>query len=170
LWDTPLPRIVFPPDFDRRRYDVTVDVPFADREMVVQSARATIESRFGLSIGGESSSRRVYVLTAGGRPSPQRKPARDGEQRMSGAGEHSIIGTGQSMRDIAQSLENLLGTPVLDESGVDGTYNYSVLSEAPPAEAAFDMARQLGVELTPAERQIEMLVVRRVAGPPQPER
>jgi uncharacterized protein (TIGR03435 family) len=66
------------------------------------------------------------------------------------------------MKDIAGAFEGLLNIPVVDETGLKGTYNYSALTKLPAAEAPFDLAHQLGLELTEAERPIEMLVVRKV--------
>ncbi len=84
------------------------------------------------------------------------------EEYMSGGGQMSIVGTAQTMQDIAHAFEGLLNVPVVDETGLKGKYNYSVLSKLSEPEAAFDFAHQLGLELTQAERQIEMLVVRKV--------
>ena len=73
-----------------------------------------------------------------------------------------IIGTAQAMQDIAGVFEGLLNTPVIDGTGLKGKYNYSVMSKLSESEGAFDMAHQLGLELTEAERPIEMLVVRKI--------
>lgn len=75
----------------------------------------------------------------------------------------SIIGTAQSMEDIADEFEGLLNVPVVNETGRDGKYNYFAVTKGASREsAARDLAHQLGLELTQAERQIEMLVVRNV--------
>ncbi len=66
------------------------------------------------------------------------------------------------MQDVARDLENQINVPVFDETGLKGTYNYSVASKLSALEAGIDFAHQLGLELTPAERSVEMLVVRKV--------
>src|SRR5215471_9792814 len=81
---------------------------------------------------------------------------------MSGGGESSIIGTVQTMRDIAREFEGLLNTPVIDSTNLNGKYNYSALSKLSKPESAFDLAHQLGLKLTEATRPIEMLVVRQL--------
>ena len=81
---------------------------------------------------------------------------------MCGGGQGSIIGTAQTMQDIARAFEGLLNVPVVDGTGLKGTYNYSALSKQSQSEAAFDLAHQLGLELTEAERPIGMLIVRNI--------
>jgi uncharacterized protein (TIGR03435 family) len=81
---------------------------------------------------------------------------------MAAVGQESIIGTAQGMPDIARTFEDLLNVPVIDETRWQGKYNYSVSSKLTGSEAAFDMAHQLGLELTEVKRPIEMLVVRNV--------
>jgi uncharacterized protein (TIGR03435 family) len=162
LWNTPMARIAFPEKLDEGSYDVTAHVPVADRERLLQLVRGAVEKQFGLRVVREDRTERVYVLTAAGSLSPRLQPATNGEKWMSGAGERSIIGTAQTMQDLARAFEGQLKVPVIDGSGLKGKYSYSASSKLPEPEAAFDLAHQLGLELTPAEKQIEMLVVRKL--------
>jgi uncharacterized protein (TIGR03435 family) len=113
-----------------------------------------------LSIERETRTEEVYLLTARQIPSAQLRPSREKDGIMSGGSEKSIIGTNQTMKDIASIFQSLLNTPVIDESGVEGKFSYSALSNLSPPESVFDFARQLGLELTPAVRPVELLVVR----------
>ena len=62
-------------------------------------------------------------------------------------------------------MESLLKKPVLDETGLTNHYDYELKWDAkerehPDLEALVSAAReQLGVELTPARRMIEVLLV-----------
>lgn len=162
LWDAPIARIAFPENLDEGNYDVTAHIPVTDREVLLRTVREAVETRFGLRVGKEERPQRVYVLTAGPNPSPNLRPAIGDEQRMSGGGQGSIVGTAQTKADIAQELEYLLGVPVIDATGLKGAYDYSASSKLSGSEAALDLAHRLGLELTQAERPIEMLVVRKV--------
>ncbi len=162
LWDTPLARIVFPEKLDEGNYDVSAHMPVADHELLRQTVREAVERHFGLRVQREERSERVYVLTHPDKPSSQLQPAMSTENWMCGSGQGSIIGTAQSMRDIARAFEGMLGVPVVDGTGLKGKYDYSASSKLSESEAAFDMAQQLGLELTQEERPIEMLVVRRL--------
>jgi uncharacterized protein (TIGR03435 family) len=84
--------------------------------------------------------------------------------RLPGTGGHDaeVLRAKTWSQDIARALEGLSGRPVIDETGLKGKYNYSVSSNIPRPEAVFDFADQLGLKLTPADRQIEILVVRQL--------
>jgi uncharacterized protein (TIGR03435 family) len=162
LWNTPMARIAFPEKLAEGSYDVSAHIPGVDRELLLQRVREAVELQFGLRVEREERIERVYMLTALGNPSRQLQPAISGEKWMCGGGQGSIIGTAQAMQDIASAFEGLLNTPVVDGTGLKGKYNYSASSKLSESEAAFDLAHQLGLELTEAERPIEMLVVRKV--------
>ena len=160
LWETPEARISFPEEWDERNYDVTVRLATQDPGLMRKTAREAIEHRFGLSISKEQQPQRVYLLTVRGASPHLRQAA--GSQRMFGAGLESIIGTAETMADMAKTFESLLKMPVIDQTGREGRYDYAASSKLPAPESAFDMARQLGMELTEGERPVEMLVVRRL--------
>jgi uncharacterized protein (TIGR03435 family) len=161
LWNTPLARIAFPEKLAEGNYDVTAYMPGVDRELLRQFIREAVERQFGLVVEKEERTEKVYILSTQNR-SPKLQPAVNGEKWMCGGGQGSIIGTAQAMQDIAGVFEGLLNAPVVDGTGLKGNYNYSALSKLSESEAAFDLAHQLGLELTAAERPIEMLVVRKI--------
>ena len=67
---------------------------------------------------------------------------------MTGGGEGSIIGTNQTTHDIARALQDLLRVPVVDESDMNGKYDYSATRKLAGSEAALDFAGKLGFDLT----------------------
>jgi uncharacterized protein (TIGR03435 family) len=162
LWDTPLARIVFPEKLAEGNYDVTADMPGLEREPLLQLVREAVERRFGLLVQREERMEKVYMLTARQSPSTQLQSAANGDKWMCGVGEGSIIGTAQTTEGIARAFQGLLDVPVVDATGWNGTYNYSASTKLTQSEAAVDLAHQLGLELTEAQRPIEMLVVRNV--------
>jgi uncharacterized protein (TIGR03435 family) len=114
----------------------------------------------GLLIDRELGVTRAYVMSAAARPSSHLQAAREDEVEMSGGGEGSIFGTRETTRDIAAALQDLLGVPVVDETGMKGKYDYSATSKLAGSEAALDLARQLGFDLKSADRPVEMLVAK----------
>lgn len=161
LWDMPLARIRFPEELDERSYDVTAHIPVEDSDLLLKLVQEAVESHFGLRIEKEVHMERIYVLTAAG-PSSQLQPAGSSEETMSGCGPEAIFGTARTMPEIAGSLEGVLNAPVVDETTRPGKFNYTASTKASGLEGALDMAHQLGLELTPSERPVEMLVVRKV--------
>jgi uncharacterized protein (TIGR03435 family) len=68
---------------------------------------------------------------------------------------------------LAGSLEGTLGRPVLDETGLDGRYAIELTWDPQRPEGLLAAVReQLGLELAPARREIEVLVVRPKPEPP----
>ncbi len=161
LWENSMARIVFPEKLDEGYYDLTAEIPVADRALTVKVVQEALERHFGLLVKKEERTEQIYVLRAVGHSSPQLQPASTADEWMSGGGQQSIIGTAQRMEDIAQVFEGLLNIPVVNETGIQGSYNYSASSKLSQPEAALDLAHQLGFELTQVERPVEMLVVRK---------
>jgi uncharacterized protein (TIGR03435 family) len=160
LWDTSPERIVFPQDLDPGNYDVVAYLPVDDNDLLRNLLREAVEQRFGLRVEKEMRTAPVYVLAAA-QPSPQLRRSSEKEGIMTGGDENSIIGTNRTMKDIASILGGLLGAPVIDETLVEGNFSYSVSSNLHGPDAVFDLARKLGLRLEPAERSVEMLVVRK---------
>jgi uncharacterized protein (TIGR03435 family) len=59
-------------------------------------------------------------------------------------------------------LEEGLGDPVIDQTGLTGRYDYFVSTKLQGQESAFDIARQLGLALQKTEQPIEMLTVHKL--------
>ncbi len=160
LWNVSLARISYPPDQDRGNYDVSAHTPVANPEVLLKTVQQALQQRLHLSIDFETRTERVFVMTASGATAPGLQPAAEADTGMIGVGGNSIVGTAQTMYQVASALEGLLHVPVIDETGRIGNFNFAAYSKASPSEAPFDLARQLGVQLTAADRPVDMLVVR----------
>ena len=160
LWEMPPARISFPKDLDDTPYDVVANMPLDDQALVRTLVEEAIEKHFGLRIEKETRVMRAYALTAEQNPSPRLQPAQKDKVEAFTDGDGSMSATAAEMKDLASSFEDMLGVPVIDRTGLPGKYQYLVsktTSQGP--EAAFDMARQLGLTLTETEQPVEMLVV-----------
>ena len=161
LWDVLPTRISFPLNLDETNYDITVHIPMADRELLLKLVRQAIEDKFGLHIERETRTQRFYLLSTQ-HSSLQLQSARQDEAWTTGVGPGSIMASAAKMQVIAEMLEGQINAPVIDTTGRTGKYNFSASSKLLEAEAAFDMAHQLGLELTPVNQPIEVLVVNQV--------
>jgi uncharacterized protein (TIGR03435 family) len=159
LWQQRVTRISFPKDLDKDGYDVTAHIPEGSREQMLQAVRGAVLQRFGLTAHKATLPQTVYVLRTGEHPSSQFRPAKEGEFTVSGGGKNIVMGSATPVAVLANAFEDILETPVIDETGLSGNYDYSAATQTPPPQSAFEMARQLGLEFTQAERPIEMLVV-----------
>jgi len=161
VWETAPTRIVFPENLDDGSYDLSAYIPESNGDVLMRLVRDAVERYFGLSVQKETRTKRVYLLTAV-RPSDQLRVAGAGEDPMAGARTQSLIGVARSLRDMADCFEAPLDVPVMDQTGLSGKYDYSVTSELQPPDSVFEMAGQLGLKLTEAERPVEVVVVRKV--------
>ena len=76
------------------------------------------------------------------------------------AGIANISAGNTTMDEFARQLEQGLGRPVIDESGLDGVYDLEVRGNAKNTEEFIRMLReQTGLVLTPATRSVEFLRV-----------
>jgi len=108
---------------------------------------------------------------------PQLPPGRPGATRitMVGAG-FRFLGRMQTGADIASTLENHIGHPVIDKTGLKGVYDYTldvaavgpvqINSQAAPAETDIGdilgaVVRQLGLKLEGKKGPVDVLVVDR---------
>ena len=159
LWEMPPTRISFPKTLDDTRYDVLAIMALNDEALMRTLVKEAIEKHFGLRIEKETRLMRVYALTAARNPASHLQPAKEGEVKSSGGREGFESATAGEMKYIASNLEEMLGVPVIDQTGLTGKYDYFISTRLHGPEEAFDMARQLGLTLTEIEQPIEMLVV-----------
>lgn len=152
-------RTVFESDIPPGRFDFIANVPAGSSEALKQE----IQKQFGLVGKFETRDADVLLLKVRRNNAPGLKPptGREGGPWM-GNGEFSC--QNQSFETIARILEAHFGTPVIDETGLDGRFDFDLhwQEQEPPQnldglkQALLD---QLGLELVPANLPIEMLVV-----------
>ena len=175
------------------RYDVTLtSARDVDADAMQRLLEDALEKKFGLSITPESRPLEVYVLTAPNGPgaalhrhagsggkataSPQ---SGDGSVQEIGEEEQiqimerncagvpsggGIVATAGRLPDLGRTLELDLDRPLVDETHLTGSYDFKVGSYD-NKESLFKLLReQLGLVVTPAERSLKVLAVRRTGG------
>ncbi len=174
-------RIELPASVDTdARYDVAVVLPRPEeREEILSLIRRGVEDHFHLAATHENLLRDVYVLTAPDKkpPAAPADPFAGGDGSISSMemgstdGPHDInsitdIGLGNSTVDeFCKMLEWGLDRPVVNESKLDGKFNFEVsapaLSQQPPPHDFVERLReQLGLVIVPAQRNVETTVYR----------
>ncbi len=170
-----------PPLSEDEKYDIMFEWPKGDIKVGRRLLKQAMADTFGLSIHTEKRMTDVYVLTfvEGDRPvlEPQMgnaaydketgkvAPTRELLDRII-AGEEFFMAVGDT-EALAQNLSSALGKPVIAEAELDdGFYHFDFPFhyQRPPRDDAFDVVRsamkeKYGMLLTPARREVEMLIV-----------
>ena len=149
-----------------------------------------LEDRFHLKLHTETRQMRAYELLVG-KDGPRLQPAQDGEVRFDGrvapegVGAYvtrtgpRLVGRRASMTELAESLARSLQCPVVDRTGIAGTFDFNVAfskeTENPGGETASGPARapslpiaiqeQLGLKLQAGKAPAQILVIDHIEQP-----
>jgi uncharacterized protein (TIGR03435 family) len=155
---------------DLDRYEVNAraadGTPVPELRKMMQTL---LVERFHLALHRESREMTVLVMTAP-QPKPALHPAAnpDGPPRITPDGS-SLLMTGMSMADLAEFMAGPLHIPVLDRTGLDGRFDFSVAGPS-RSDENFEhtlsmlvelLDQQLGLKLQRQKTPIEILVIDR---------
>jgi uncharacterized protein (TIGR03435 family) len=151
---------VIGPGAMRRRYSLVAAVAEEDAESLRPLLKRELESRFGLESHMETRPFDVWVLTAGARPAlPIAKDTasstwiRDYDAKLEAA----------STANLAAALQSILGKPVVDETGLGGSYDLEFAwGEDREKSTVAVMRDRFGLVLAPGKRDLEALIVDRL--------
>ena len=74
------------------------------------------------------------------------------------------MGGTSSLADLCQMLEGVLGRPVVDETGIEGSIEFDIRDSQGTDGLLQDLRERYGLALTPVRREIERLVLRPLSG------
>ncbi|MCX5683555.1 MAG: TIGR03435 family protein [Planctomycetota bacterium] len=133
-------------------------------EELQAAAQQALAQQLGLAASRAPRKMSVYLLKApNGKPDALR-PTSGGWKSCSGGsgGQARTVHNMAISEALTPCLEMRLGRPVLDETGIKGAFDYTL---ALPADSSFEAIAKavrdgLGMELVPAERERDVLVVK----------
>ena len=161
-----------------------------DNDAMMRRVQDALKKRFNLNIASEDRPMDVYVMTAPYGPGPELRPsdsmggmigassnfilrkgqkptpenmkaAMDRQVASGGITVGSISVSGGTIEDFCRQLETGLDRKVVDETHLTGHYDFEVARGDRTRDEFFDMLReQLGLAVTPEQRDVTMLVVR----------
>jgi uncharacterized protein (TIGR03435 family) len=172
------------PDWiDREPYffDARAENPDAGPDQIRAMVQTLLADRFKLAVRRDTRQSNVYRLIVG-RNGSKLKDANGGRRNyLNWTGPGQVTFTEMtSLVSLSAILASFLGAPVLDETGLKGTYNYSLefadprlansreprLGEADSRPDLFTAVQeQLGLQLQSAKRAIEFVVIDHVERP-----
>ena len=160
-YQTPFHRLVSQVPEVEGKYEVSVVTPKGREDLLYPMFQEMVESTFGIRARRETREMDVSVLRVRPNSSKLRPSWSDTAQQWFVDGK--IHARKQSVANLADVLENLLDRPVVDETGMEGEYDwefsYRKADEAMVMSAVRD---ELGLEIVPGRRLIEVLVVKEV--------
>jgi uncharacterized protein (TIGR03435 family) len=171
------------------RYDVTLALPRdIDEDAMQHMLEDALQKKFGLAITPESRAMDVYVLTAPNGPGvalhPHATTARTGGMATqmaqdaagsekddagqityvgkvcSGTSSGGISASAGTIEDFRRTLEPDLDRLLVDETHLTGSYDFKIGSYANKDELFKLMHDQLGLVVTPTQRNMAILTVR----------
>lgn len=139
-------------------YDFSFSIPKRDGAAVLPLLRQMLELAFGLRVHHEMRELDVYLLrTIPGQPSTLR--VADRESSVS-SGDGVISTKGATLAQLAAVLESELNHPVFDQTNLSGLFQYALYwDDARPESVVEAIHTQLGIELAPARRSLDVLVI-----------
>ena len=108
-------------------------IPGHFKEFQAQFA-GTLRATFGLEVGPNSKVMGVYVMTQISTNAPGLRPAPAGTRGGGSDTEGGFHFTGGDLKGVVGGLETALGTPVIDESGLNGRYDVDMKWKLSAAE------------------------------------
>jgi uncharacterized protein (TIGR03435 family) len=187
IFDVDVRRIDFPNEaVASERFDIAVSLPVEVNESTMQHLLAdAIQKRFGLHIAPVSEAMNVYVLTAPNGPSTAMKrhvtkisaaeiAGFSGADADGDAGKITVFGQdctdkgsnagisveASTMSDFRRTLEGDLDRVVLDETHLAGSFDFTVGNYTSQQQLFQLLHDQLGLVVTPMERNVTVLAVR----------
>ena len=152
------------------KFDIVATCPpETPRDRVRQMLQTLLAQRFSLRVHREDRTVKGYALVAARRRPPVRAAPSGAEENLT-FGDGRIIARAMSMRALADRLSGSifkLERPVVDMTGIDGVYDFTLRWAADTAPAGADAApslftaleEQLGVKLETRELTVTVLVV-----------
>jgi len=147
--------------------------PTPEQRLMLQSLLA---DRFGLKSHLETKEGEVYVLTRSRKPL-QLKPPKDPESdpraivmmKQGGIADGEAVGTNTTTDYLALRLGRYLQLPVLNQTGITGSYDYYLPPDDPEnhdvAAAVFDVVDRLGFKIKRGRGPIQTLVIDHIEQP-----
>jgi uncharacterized protein (TIGR03435 family) len=145
--------------------DYIVSLPSGQKEALQQSIR----EKFGLIAKRESRQEDIYVLTARAGEFPGLQPAAQrGGGSSSRTGGSEITFNNATVDSFARAIERIIQRPIINETGLRDRYDIFLTYAEPNAQQTDPEALkkalgdQLGFELKPDKRDLEILLVQNV--------
>ncbi|GGH07363.1 TIGR03435 family protein [Silvibacterium dinghuense] len=164
-----------PDDSSARQYTPPgITHPLIDEQRLM--LQALLRDRFGLKYHLEKTEQPVYFLERNGKPlkldtpkHPEWPPRTIVMVYSDGKGNGEIVGQNTTMPYTAQQLSETLQRPVIDQTGITGSYDFHVdapdEANADQTNAVLEGLPQLGLRLRAGKAPVDTIVIDAVTQP-----
>jgi uncharacterized protein (TIGR03435 family) len=155
------PRVKFDSALAAERVRVEGVMPKGAESSLEPLLEQAVKASFGLSIRREKIETDVLVLAAPRGLGSKLWRSKDARGKGHSARMSGVYAAGNTdLSTFVQTLEDMAGKPVLDETGLTGRFDWQMEYKDGDAESFMQAVReQLGLDLTAAKREVEVLVV-----------
>lgn len=156
----PQDRLILSGTLPEGKYDFRVNTAGADDAVASSLMQTAVVTGLNLQAETKKVTRKVYVLKATDETRKLLVPTASNGGGMSSFGGGKIDMVNTSLDNFAYILEGALETPVVNETGVDGSFDVAVEFAEKDAEAAkTELQKKLGIALVEEERTIPVVDV-----------
>ena len=153
-----LGRMIFSVPLPQGKYDFMSNFP----QNADTALRQEIKNKFGLTARRELIETNVLVLTISNDNAPGLKRTAvlgyvNVANRDRGTGSYNCIN--EPISNLIGFLEDYLGVPVIDQTGLKGHYDIVIKGDSTPGGLKRAVLEELGLQLTPSNMPVHMLVV-----------
>jgi uncharacterized protein (TIGR03435 family) len=159
IYNVPLTRIISPTLLQDARYDISASMGDDRNGALLFLLSNAIEASFGLKVHRETREMDVLVLTAPQQSINNLKRSTASKSKLSTT-PGVTIGIGQEIQVLVDGLEETLNMPVVNETNLQGHYDWEILYEKEnPVSIINAVRKDLGLQAERTKRAIEVLVV-----------
>src|SRR5262245_35891849 len=154
-YETPQSRILGPEWLDSERRSIIATPDDTNKGNFKSMLRTLLAERFKVVTHTEKRKMRVYVMK---RRTDSPLKLMTSETEGACRADNGLFSGFGKIESIAVCFEWLLNRPVIEETGLTGHYRFEIQYPGSPA-VLLTAVRGLGLQLVPAERELEVLVV-----------
>ena len=156
----PQVRIVAPEWVSQQRYGIQAVIPPDSPEPVAALLQQELANRLNLAVHMEPREYDLFVLTA--KEGAAKEWVKGGRETNINVSDYGIRARDVTLAGFANALQNVLGTPVIDETGVPGNYRFEFpWGEDRIATVTASIDVRFGLLLKRERRSLDTLVVDR---------
>lgn len=146
-----------------KAYKVSVIVAPGREDTLFPLFQQALTTTFGINVRREKREVDVFVLATPQGKSANLQPSKSTES-LNGVIRGRVISKKQPIKKLAEQLENILGRPVIDKTGLAQEYDWELPYNSVDKTVLLNAVREkLGLELVEKKQPIEMLIIEKSA-------